>query len=123
MAAEALRVSALTQFLNSRNELSVVGGNRTTVTISSEVFSGVEAEGGGVPPCPRAPDAEPRPACLRRTLDDREAAPGGELADGLHVCYQPVEVNGDNGACARRECALKCGRGQQVGFRVYICED
>ena len=123
LAAERRRVSALSQGLDAFDEFFVVRRDGAAVAVGAEVFRRVETEGRGEAESAREFAAVGRAVRLRRVFEDEEVAARGDFVDAADVGGLAVEVDGDDGARARRDGRFERGGVERERVGVYVGED
>ena len=94
-------------------DLVVVGGKSAGFSIRAEILCGIEAKSRGVAEASDATSAIARPMRLGRIFEDSQAVTHGDFIYGVHVRGAAVEMNGQDGAGARRD-----GAREKLGVEV-----
>ena len=119
--------AVLTEHFGALGEVAGVGGDHAGVACGTEVFGGIEAEGGDVAEGSGFDSTPLGAPGLGGVFDEREVALLGDAGEGSPVSTLAKEVNGEDGAdgvsLGAVESGFDGGGGKVEGFRVDIGED
>ncbi len=104
-------------------QLPVIRRERAGVAVSSQVLARIEAEGAKRPDGPGAAPLVPGAVGLAGVLDHRQAVPGGDLEDRVHVGRLAVQVDGHDRPGAWRDGRFDQSRIDVVRARVDVDPD
>jgi hypothetical protein len=89
----ALGLAVVAHRPRERRDLVVIGCERASLAVGTQVLTGVEAPRGCAPERPHRPAAVGRAVRLAGVLEDRDAASGGDRIDRIEVGRTAVEVD------------------------------
>jgi hypothetical protein len=81
----------------------LIGDDAAAITIGSEVFSRIKAEGSNFPQGSGAMSSDRGTVGLRRIFDDAEPVAASDRANGFHIATLSIAVDRYDGARSRRD--------------------
>lgn len=101
-------------------DVGVVSRHRAPVPISAKIFAGVEAECGGIAQTAGHASLVAGTTGLRRVLEDQQVVLAGNGANGVHVGYLAIEMDGHDRSRAGGDSGLDLARVDVIGRRIAV---